>query len=75
LEGATTGGGSQPTPTAEERETAAQECGDIYVVQPGDTLGSIAARCRVELEELLDANPGIEDPGRIFPGQRIRIPR
>jgi Tfp pilus assembly protein FimV len=66
---------STPTPIAEEGGTAPQECGDVYVVRPGDTLGSIAARCQVDLQKLIDANPDIQDPSRIFPGQRIRIPR
>lgn len=45
-----------------------------YVVQRGDTLSGIARRFRVTLSDLIDANPQIDDPDRIFPGQRINIP-
>lgn len=44
-----------------------------YVVQPGDTLFSIAQRFGVDMDELARLND-IEDPGTIFVGQRLRIP-
>lgn len=47
----------------------------VYVVEAGDTLGEIALRFGTTVERMLDANPDIEDPSRIFPGQRITIPR
>ena len=45
-----------------------------YVVQPGDTLSFIAQQFGVNLNDLIDANPEIEDPNMIFPGQVILIP-
>ena len=45
--------------------------GPAYVVQQGDTLTAIAARFRVGLAALITANPQINDPNRIFPGQII----
>lgn len=48
--------------------------GRTYVVQPGDTMYSIARRFGVSLEELIAANPQIPDPSRLTPGQRINIP-
>jgi hypothetical protein len=45
-----------------------------YVVQAGDTLSGIARRFDVSLSALLRANPQIDDPDRIFPGQVIIIP-
>ncbi len=71
LPGAPSEVGGEATPTPEGRG----ECGDRYVVRPGDTLSSIAARCGVSLQDILQANPEIEDPASIFPGQEIRIPR
>lgn len=44
-----------------------------YVVQPGDTLFSIAQRFGVDVDELAQLN-GITDPGLIYVGQRLRIP-
>lgn len=45
-----------------------------YVVQRGDTLSGIARRFGVSLSALIRANPQIDDPDRIFPGQVINIP-
>ena len=47
----------------------------IYVVQPGDTLSAIADRHDTTLDALLALNPSIQDPDRIFPGQRITVVR
>ena len=47
---------------------------DIYIVQPGDTLGLIAwNRCGCELEELAALN-GIDDPASLQVGQALQIP-
>ncbi|OPX89645.1 MAG: Chlorophenol reductase precursor [Pelotomaculum sp. PtaB.Bin104] len=45
-----------------------------YTVQAGDTLFFIAQKSGVALDALITANPQIEDPGLIFPGQVINIP-
>lgn len=44
-----------------------------YIVQSGDTLSSIAARCGTTYQILASLN-GLSDPDLIYPGQRIRIP-
>jgi LysM repeat protein len=46
----------------------------VYIVQRGDTLSQIARRFGITLSALLQANPQITNPSRIFPGQRIIIP-
>ena len=46
-----------------------------YIVQPGDTMFSIARRFGVPLQELIDANPQIPDPSRLVPGQIVCVPR
>jgi LysM repeat protein len=43
-----------------------------YTIQPGDTLGAVAARERTTVDELLRLNPGI-DPTALHSGQRIRV--
>jgi hypothetical protein len=46
-----------------------------YTVQAGDTLSGIAKQFGVpDWRQLVAANPGIHDPNRIYPGQRLRIP-
>ncbi len=44
----------------------------IYVVQKGDTLWSIAKRYNTTIEDLVAINE-IEDPNKIYPGQKILI--
>jgi murein DD-endopeptidase MepM/ murein hydrolase activator NlpD len=52
---------------------SAQASGPVYIVQPLDTLSSIALRFNVSLSELISANPGI-DPNFLAQGQQIIIP-
>ncbi len=53
------------------------ECpgGFIYVIQAGDNLFALANRFRVPLQDLLDANPQLEDPARLTVGENICIPQ
>ncbi len=51
----------------------AQDTGPVYVVQPGDSLYSIAARFSISLDDLLAAN-GIADPNSLAAGQQLIIP-
>ncbi len=57
-----------PTPSATPLQSEI-----LYVVQPGDSLTSIALRFRVSLEELMQAN-GLTDPDYISVGQKLLIP-
>ena len=52
---------------------AAQSSGPRYIVQPGDTLSSIANRFNVTLDDLLAANPAI-DANLLAQGQEVVIP-
>ncbi|CCG94558.1 conserved hypothetical protein, peptidoglycan-binding LysM domain [Marinobacter nauticus ATCC 49840] len=45
-----------------------------YTVKSGDTLSAIAQRHQTTLSSLLRLNPDIENPDRIFPGQRLKLP-
>lgn len=47
--------------------------GNYYTIKPGDTLYSIARFYNVSLDDLIEANPGI-NPDALFPGQIICIP-
>lgn len=46
-----------------------------YTVQPGDTLYRIAQKYGISLDDVTKANPQIQDPDQIFPGQIINIPQ
>jgi LysM domain len=43
-----------------------------YIVQTGDTLGSIAAKTGTTVAKLMQLNPGI-DPSALQVGQKIRV--
>ncbi len=59
-----------PTPVATpEPEPTPQS----YVVEPGDTLTSIAQRFETTVDEIAQANE-IPDPDLIRPGQELTIP-
>ncbi len=45
-----------------------------YMIRPGDTLSAIARRYGISLNRLLTANPQIQNPALLYPGQRITIP-
>ncbi len=47
-------------------------CGGKYVVDAGDTLSSIAARCGTSVSAVTGANPGVVDPLRA--GQTLTLP-
>ena len=63
-------------PPAKEEEP--EEKSEIYEIVSGDTLGKIAERYYGKPSEymrIFEANREIiEDPDRIYPGQKIRIP-
>jgi LysM repeat protein len=52
---------------------APSQADSAYVVRPGDTLGSIAARHGVSATAIARAN-GIKNPDRIYVGQNLVIP-
>jgi len=52
---------------------AQEVTGPIYIVQPGDSLSSIASRFSVSLNELMSAN-GITNPNQLAADQQLIIP-
>jgi LysM repeat protein len=63
--------GPQGTTTTTTTETTAPGA-EYYVVQSGDTLGSMAEKYSTTVEELMTLNPGI-DPTTLRIGQRVRV--
>jgi murein DD-endopeptidase MepM/ murein hydrolase activator NlpD len=55
------------------KSASAQEEGPVYIVQPGDTLYSIALQFGTTIDLLSTVN-GISDPSLISPGMRLIIP-
>lgn len=47
----------------------------IYTVKKGDTLSGIAAKHGVTVQDLLQYNPGIQNPDVIDVGMKIKIPK
>ena len=45
-----------------------------YTVRSGDSMSAIAARHKVALQALIQANPQVRNPNLIHPGQRLNIP-
>jgi LysM repeat protein len=45
---------------------------EYYVVQAGDTLGSMAAKYNTTVDELMTLNPGV-DPTALHIGQKVRV--
>jgi LysM repeat protein len=61
------------TPTAPTTSTETTTPGaQYYVVQSGDTLGSVAQKYSTTVQQLLTLNPGV-DPAALHIGQRIRV--
>jgi LysM repeat protein len=52
--------------------TTTEQEGEYYVVQSGDTLGSIALKYDTTVEELVRLNPDV-DPTSLHIGDRIRV--
>ena len=63
--------GPQGTTTTTTTETTTPGA-EYYVVQSGDTLGSIAQKYNTTVDELTTLNPGI-DPTALNIGQRVRV--
>ena len=53
----------------------AAAAGLTHTVARGDTLWKIASRYQVGTSELIQANPQLSDPDRIYPGQVLSIPQ
>lgn len=71
------GPAAPPAPPPAPPPAAASSTPDtsaMYVVQPGDTLGGIAAKNGTTVDAILKANPEIKDPNKISAGQHLDMP-
>ena len=46
----------------------------VYTVKSGDSMAKIAAKHGISVGALVRANPQVDDPRLIFPGQKLEIP-
>jgi LysM repeat protein len=58
--------------TASTPTTTTDGAGEYYVIESGDTLGSIAVKYDTTVEDLVRLNPDV-DPTALRVGQRIRV--
>ncbi len=58
-------------PNQEPQQT--QTATESYVVKPGDTLSKLAARNGISLRSILQNNPQIKNPDKIFVGQQLLL--
>ncbi|TNE51266.1 MAG: LysM peptidoglycan-binding domain-containing protein [Deltaproteobacteria bacterium] len=70
--------GQSPNPTTQRSignpPPQRQEGDKLHTVQRGDTLTHIARSNNVPVNDLIQANPQIQDPNKIWPGDQVRIP-
>ncbi len=71
---ASQGSGSELITVQAPFQVTAPTTASVYIVQAGDTMSAIAYRYNVTLNELILANPQINDPDLIYPGQSIQVP-
>lgn len=60
-------------PTTAGQPLAQSTCKETYIIRRGDSLGGIARKCGLTLDELLAANPNITTRTVIQPGMLLRI--
>ena len=66
--------GTEETGSAGGSSGGAPSYSGTYVVRKGDTLWGIAGRYDVALADLIAANPQINNPNLIYPGETVVIP-
>jgi LysM repeat protein len=67
---------SRTTTATGRRDARAKPKPKFYVVKPGDTLSSIAAKTGVQLSQLTSLNPSVSAPPySLQAGQRLRLRR
>lgn len=47
---------------------------DTYTVKSGDSMWKIAVKYQVGVQEIINANPQIQNPNLIYPYQKLKIP-
>lgn len=66
------GDGERKARTEQQQSQKPEFEGDVYVVQPGDTLTGVAAKTGVSVGELQRLNPDL-DPETLGTGQSLKI--
>ncbi|HWB23637.1 MAG TPA: LysM domain-containing protein [Gaiellaceae bacterium] len=66
------GGHTSSSPTTTSKQTPAAPTPKTYIVRPGDTLASIAAKTGVGKARLATLNPKVQ-PTSLFIGEKIKL--
>lgn len=64
---------SSSAPTSKGENTSPSSSSTTHTIASGDTYGKLSTKYKVSVNDLLDANPGV-DPRRLRIGQKILIP-
>jgi LysM repeat protein len=62
----------KPAQRAEPRVAVKHAAAKFYIVESGDTLGSIAGQFETSVDRLMELNPAV-DPRALRVGQRVRV--
>jgi LysM repeat protein len=65
-------GQTQSNPTKQSKPKPKKATGSTYTVKTGDTLGTIAEKTGVGVEQLQELNPQL-DPQSLVSGQKLKI--
>ncbi len=63
---------TKPAQRAEPRVAVKHAAAKFYIVESGDTLGSIAGQFETSVDRLMELNPAV-DPRALRVGQRVRV--
>lgn len=47
---------------------------DTYIVKSGDSMWKIAVKYQVGVQEIINANPQVQNPNLIYPNQKLNVP-
>jgi LysM repeat protein len=63
---------AKPAQRVEQRVAVKRAAVKFYIVESGDTLGSIAGQFETSVDRLMELNPAV-DPRALRVGQRVRV--
>lgn len=65
--------GEAAAPAQSAPSGTAEQAGSWYTVVKGDCLWRIARRYGISVQRIVELNPQIKNPNRIYPGEKVRV--